>query len=84
MVKRNIIGDRVRLARKKAKPQITQLDLAARLQVEGLHLEQAAISKIEAGNREVTDVEVAAIAKVLGVTVGWLFGNSEERKEQQR
>ena len=41
-------------------------------------------SKIEAGSREVTDVEVAAIAKVLGVTVGWLFGNSEERKEQQR
>jgi len=74
---RNIIGDRVRLARKRAKPPIAQTDLAARLQTQGLRLEQAAISKIEAGYREVTDVEAAAIAKALGVTINWLFGESE-------
>lgn len=82
MGERNIIGDRLKLARKRAKPPITQIDLAARLQIQGLRLEQAAISKIEAGYREVTDVEAAAIAKALGVNVGWLFGEGEEIKNK--
>ena len=78
MDRRNIIGDRVRLARETAKPRITQNDLAARLQTHGLQLEQAAVSKIESGYREVIDTEVATIAKVLGVTVGWLFGENDK------
>jgi transcriptional regulator with XRE-family HTH domain len=80
MARRNIIGERVRLARERAKPLITQADLAARLQVEGLRLERVAISKIETGYREVTDVEALAIAKVLGVTVSWLVGETEDIK----
>jgi transcriptional regulator with XRE-family HTH domain len=80
MARRNIIGKRVRLARERAKPLITQADLAARLQVEGLRLERATISKIETGYREVTDVEALAIAKVLGVTVSWLIGETEDSK----
>ena len=79
MSPKNIIGERVRLARKKAKPQITQMDLAARLQILGLPIDQAAVSRIESGSHEVTDVEVAMIAKALGVTVGWLFGESEDK-----
>lgn len=74
---RNIIGDRVRLARKRAQPPITQEELAARLQVEGLSIERVTITKIETGYREVTDVEAAAIAKVLGVSVAWLFGEGK-------
>jgi transcriptional regulator with XRE-family HTH domain len=80
MIRRNIIGKRVRLARERAKPLITQADLAARLQVEGLRLERVTISKIETGYREVTDVEALAIAKVLGVTVSWLIGEIEDTK----
>jgi len=76
MARRNIIGERVRLARERAKPVITQADLAARLQVEGLRIERVTISKIETGYREVTDVEAMAIAKALGVTVSWLLGES--------
>ena len=79
MSPRNIIGERVRLARKKANPPITQIDLAARLQTLGLSLDQAAVSRIEYGSHEVTDVEVAMIAKALGVTVGWLFGEPEDK-----
>ena len=82
MARRNIIGKRVRLARERAKPLITQTDLAARLQIEGLRLERVTISKIETGYREVTDVEAVAIAKALGVTVSWLLGESEEIKSQ--
>ena len=83
MARRNIIGDRVRLARKRAKPPITQIDLTARLQIHGLRIERVTISKIETGYREVTDVEAAAIAEALGVSVSWLFGESEKNKEQK-
>ncbi len=72
----------MRLARKNAKPPITQTDLAARLQVQGSKLERVTISKIETGYREVTDVEAVAIAKALGVTVGWLIGETEEIKNK--
>ena len=77
MCPQNIIGERVRLARTKAKPPITQIDLAARLQTLGMQVDQAAVSRIESGSHEVTDVEVAIIAKALGVKAGWLFGESE-------
>ena len=79
MSPRNIIGERVRLARKKANPPITQIDLVARLQTLGLQVDQAAVSRIESSSHEVTDVEVAMIAKALGVTVGGLFGESEDK-----
>ena len=82
MARRNVIGERVRLARERAKTLITQADLAARLQIEGLRLERVAISKIETGYREVTDVEAIAIAKALGVTISWLLGESEEIKSK--
>ena len=71
---RNIIGNRVRLARKNAKPPITQADLAARLQIKGLRVDRATISKIETGYREVSDIEAAAISEALGVSISWLFG----------
>ena len=78
---RNIVGERVRLARKMAKPPVTQADLVARLQLQGLRLERPAISKIETGYREVSDVEVDAIAKALGVSVNWLFGEDNITKK---
>jgi len=71
--KRNLVGNRVRQARKTAKPMITQLDLVARLQVLGLMVDQSTLSKIENGQRPVTDIEVAALAKALKVPVSWLF-----------
>jgi len=75
MAERNVIGKRVRLARKRAR--CTQADLVARLQLQGLRLERVTISKIETGYREVTDVEAAAIAKALGVTISWLYSETD-------
>jgi len=66
------------LARKNAKPPITQADLAARLQIKGLRVDRAAISKIETGYREVSDIEAAAISEALGVSISWLFSESGE------
>ena len=73
---KNIIGQRVREARKKAKPSITQLDLVARLQTEGLSVDQSALSKIESGLRPVTDIEVVALAKALKVSAEWLLSGN--------
>lgn len=71
MQRKNIIGSRVREERKEAK--ITQIDLAAQLQVSGIKIDQAGLSKLESGDRPVTDIEVAAIAKILKVPISRLF-----------
>ena len=74
MKKKNIVGSRIRKARQDAKPAITQSDLVARLQLEGLKdIDQPIISRIEKGDRIVADYEIKAIAKALKVTVGWLL-----------
>jgi len=54
-----------------AKPPITQSDLVARLQLDGLkNIDQPIVSRIEKGDRIVADYEVKAIAKALKVTAG--------------
>ncbi len=70
---RNIVGARVRQARKAARPPITQTDLVARLQLSGMPIDQSGLSKIENGQRPVSDVEVVALAKALKVSVAWLL-----------
>ena len=70
---KNIIGERMREARLKTKPKITQVDLLARLEIRGIFLAKTAISKIEAGKRPVSDKELIAIADALKVTPNWLL-----------
>ncbi len=70
--KKNVCGKRVKEARRTL--NLTQEDLAAKLQLEGVTLERDSISRIEIGTRFVCDYEVAALAKILGVGVVWLLG----------
>lgn len=70
--KKNICGQRVYEAR--TQKRMTQSDLAARLQTEGVVIERDSISKLESGRRFVADYEVVVLAKVLGVSVLWLLG----------
>lgn len=67
----NICGSRVREARERLK--LSQDQLAARLQTEGLGVNQNSVSRIETGKRIVADFELAALAKVLNVDVNWLL-----------
>jgi transcriptional regulator with XRE-family HTH domain len=71
---RNIVGKRVYQARKKATPPITQTDLIARLQLSGIMMDQSTLSKIENGQRPVTDIEIIALSKALKVSSAWLLG----------
>ncbi len=72
---KNVVGARVKLARLCHQPRLTQAALAARLQLDGWDIEQSGVAKIETGLREVRDTEVVKLAKALGVSVGWLFGD---------
>ena len=72
--KKNISGDRIHQARTTLR--LSQADLAAQMQVKGVTIEREAISKMETGDRFVTDYELKVFAEVLGVTVGWLLGDS--------
>ena len=71
--RRNIIGHRVRLARRRLQPKVTQEDLAGRLAARGIDLNRSAISKIESGIRHVLDYEIKAIGVCLKVEPGWFF-----------
>lgn len=73
----NLVGGRVRQARMFRYPRITQERLAAMLQLEGMNIDQTQVSKIENLTRPVNDFEIAAIAKILGVSASWLLGETD-------
>jgi len=73
---RNIIGWRVKQARLKRSPAVSQDDLAGRLAGQGILIDRTAISRVESQTRYVMDYEAAAIARALKVSVAWLFGES--------
>ena len=73
--KSNLSGDRIRIARKRKK--ISQAELAAKMQLEGIQMAQDSISRIEIGTRFVPDYELPLYAKILNVSVEWLLGMTE-------
>ena len=74
---KNIIGRRLREARLNRQPRVTQVDLVALLSAYGVIINQAAISKIESGDRPVLDYELKAIGEALVVEVGWLINEEK-------
>lgn len=68
--RKNLCGKKVKEAR--ARNDMTQSDLAAKLQVEGIIMERDSISRIEIGTRFVTDYELKILAKVLKVSMEWM------------
>ena len=74
---RNRIGARVRQARLRCSPGVSQEDLAGRLAAQGIIIDRSAVSRIENRSRYLMDYEILGIARALKVSVAWLFG--EER-----
>lgn len=68
-----MIGPSIRAARLRLKPAVSQSDLAARLAVAGIDVDRPTITRIENGERYLRDYEIAAIAKVLRVSIESLF-----------
>ena len=73
---KNLVGERVREARLKCRPPVSQEDLAGRVAAQGILLDRSAISRIENQERYLMDYEVAAIARALKIPVAWLYGQS--------
>jgi HTH-type transcriptional regulator, cell division transcriptional repressor len=79
---RNIIGERVKAARQRHSPPLTQDQLSGKLAAEGVQLDRVAIAKIETGIRCAFDFEVRALAAALKVDANWLLGNEAARGER--
>ncbi len=72
--KNNICGERVSAYRLCLPEKTSQRKLADLMQMEGVDIDKNAIQRIESGKRFVTDIELKALAKVLGVTYQDLLG----------
>ena len=72
---RNLVGARVTEARQMR--GMKQVELLARLQTRGIDISVPALSLLEGQKRPVTDIELAALSDVLGVSVDWLLGRTE-------
>lgn len=77
----NTIGGNVKRARRRLK--LSQKDLADRLETEAVYICRGSISRIESGDRTVTDIELAGLSKILEVPIEELFpeGFGYERKK---
>lgn len=69
--KKNMIGRRVYELRTKKK--MSQQTLSDKLETEAVYICRGSISRIEDGQRTVTDIELYGLAKVLGVPLEKLF-----------
>ena len=74
---KNVISENVRLLR--VKNQLTQQDLASKLQTLGVNMDQQMISRIESNDRIVTDYELACLCYVLKVKPEDLLGDFATR-----
>lgn len=72
---RNIVGARVTNARQNI--NMKQNELLAKLQLDGVEISSPALSLLEGQKRPVSDIELKALAKNLGVSVDWLLGIKE-------
>lgn len=68
----NVIGRYVKEIREKQ--GLTQEQLAIRIEIAGWKIDRFIVSKIERGDRHLSDVEVQTIAQALKVSVSRLFG----------
>ncbi len=72
---KNIIYNNLKKQREKI--GISQSNLAAKLQVLNVNIDQQMISKIEKNKRQVTDYELACICKCLSITPNVLLGYAD-------
>jgi len=68
----NITGKRIKEARQNV--GLSQKVLSEKLETYAVYVCRGSVSRIESGERTVTDIEIDAISKVLNVTLDYLFG----------
>lgn len=76
----NITGSKIRQARINAR--LSQRELSEKLELHAVYVCRGSVSRIETGERAVTDVEIDAISKVLNVSLDYLFGRENPTNAQ--
>jgi transcriptional regulator with XRE-family HTH domain len=71
MDKKNIIGKKIKEIREQK--NLTQEQLAARLNIHGIKIDRPMITRIESQTRYLLDYELYTIAKALNVSIEDLF-----------
>ena len=69
--KMNLSGGNIRTARIAA--HLTQKQLSEKLETMAIYVCRGSVSRIESGERIVTDIELRAIAEILNVSIESLF-----------
>ena len=78
-MKRNASGVRILAARNMFDPKLTQEDLIALMHTRhNIVFTANGMSRIENGERYVTDLELIAFADVLKVSTSWLLGETAD------
>lgn len=70
--KQNIIGAKIKEAR--IAQGMSQQQLSNKLELMAVYTCRGSISRIETGNRMISDIEIDAISKTLNVSLDYLFG----------
>lgn len=73
---KNLIGKRLIELRKKY--QLSQRDLAYKLQLAGYDIDKNVITRIETNKRYVTDIEIKAFSEIFQVSYEYLIDGNEQ------
>ena len=78
-----MVGPRVRQARQRQNVQLSQVLLSNCLRGTGIAVCRTMVSRIESGERHVTDYELIALAKCLNVSTAYLLGETASYRSQR-
>lgn len=73
---KNLISSR--LIELRRQQNLSQRDLAHKLQLAGYDMDKNVITRIETNKRYVTDIELRALSQVLGVSYAYLIDGKEQ------
>lgn len=78
----NITGTRIKTLRIKMK--LTQEQVAAKMQLAGIQIDQKAISRLESGDRVITDYELMCLAEILNTSADQIIRESLYSAEDEQ
>lgn len=73
---KNLVSSR--LIELRRQQNLSQRDLAHKLQLAGYDMDKNVITRIETNKRYVTDIELRALSQVLGVSYAYLIDGAEK------
>ena len=76
---KNLVSSRLIELRKQQ--NLSQRDLAHKLQLAGYDMDKNVITRIETNKRYVTDIELRALSQVLGVSYAYLIDGEDKQQK---